>query len=214
MSAVAANSEPPAGSPAPLGKGQREYLIRRAPNCACGAPKRKTEARCDECFGLRFREKGLSPITRFHDDADAMRFVDENPGGASLGEIARAFGLTRERVRQIESVALPKLRERLQRAGISREDLQEWLAGIAEGRRLPEREPDRVLAQRRRSTLTLVPLAPKEIDVSPTIAVCIALLEDSEARGRRAAIVAGVIRARAHELDVAESIAVAMGGTP
>lgn len=47
--------------------------------------------------------------------------------GMSLDEVARAFGITRERARQIETAALRKLKIALQKRGISPEDiLPDW----------------------------------------------------------------------------------------
>jgi RNA polymerase nonessential primary-like sigma factor len=42
---------------------------------------------------------------------------------ATLEELAREIGVTRERVRQIQAEALDKLRERLKRKGLDREAL-------------------------------------------------------------------------------------------
>lgn len=39
-----------------------------------------------------------------------------NPDGLTLEEVGRVFGLTRERIRQIEAVAIRKLRLREERA--------------------------------------------------------------------------------------------------
>lgn len=68
-------------------------------------------------------------------DADAVRaLVASDPehfraggsspkGGMTLEEVARAMGLTRERVRQIEANAIRKLRYELAQRGLSLEDL-------------------------------------------------------------------------------------------
>ncbi len=42
-------------------------------------------------------------------------WIDAHHGGASLEEIAGEWGLTRERIRQIEAAALGKLRRALER---------------------------------------------------------------------------------------------------
>ena len=42
---------------------------------------------------------------------------------ATLEELAREIGVTRERIRQIQAEALEKLRERLKRKGLDREAL-------------------------------------------------------------------------------------------
>lgn len=50
--------------------------------------------------------------TRWELDRDAQAFVEQHPNGGTLDEVGQFFGLTRERVRQIEAVALRKLRLR------------------------------------------------------------------------------------------------------
>ena len=50
---------------------------------------------------------------------DFKRFVREHPDGAKLEEIGDFFGLTRERIRQIEHVAMCKLRLMKNRIRIS-----------------------------------------------------------------------------------------------
>lgn len=49
--------------------------------------------------------------------------ASEARGGATLEEIAIELGLTRERVRQIEKLALAKLRRALERGGLGFDDL-------------------------------------------------------------------------------------------
>lgn len=52
-------------------------------------------------------------------DPWAQGWVDAHAHGATLEEVGRALGLTRERVRQVEEVAFRKLRRRAQRLGIA-----------------------------------------------------------------------------------------------
>lgn len=44
------------------------------------------------------------------DDKQAQKVVDENPDGMTLEQVGNVLGVTRERVRQIEVIALRKLR--------------------------------------------------------------------------------------------------------
>lgn len=48
----------------------------------------------------------------FEHDRTAQAFVRLHPNGASLEEVGDAMGMTRERVRQIEAIALRKMRRR------------------------------------------------------------------------------------------------------
>lgn len=67
--------------------------------------------------------------TRFADDPEAQRFVEEHPGGATLEEVGAMFGITRERARQIEAKALAKFPHRLALVGnITVDELRAWLA--------------------------------------------------------------------------------------
>lgn len=43
-------------------------------------------------------------------DEAAQRIVDENPDGARLEAIGHLYGVTRERIRQVETVAMTKYR--------------------------------------------------------------------------------------------------------
>lgn len=49
----------------------------------------------------------------YDDDEACQRFVADHPNGATLGEIGALYGVTRERIRQIEAAALRKLKRRL-----------------------------------------------------------------------------------------------------
>lgn len=53
--------------------------------------------------------EGNREDTPWECDAAAQRFVAEHPGGATLDEVGEFFGISRERVRQIEVQALRKL---------------------------------------------------------------------------------------------------------
>ena len=49
--------------------------------------------------------------SRYEDDIEAQCFVAAHPDGAERGDVAAFFGLSGERVRQIEESALAKMRE-------------------------------------------------------------------------------------------------------
>lgn len=69
----------------------------------------------------------IDAATRYEDDPHAQAFVASHPDGATLEEVSVHFGLTRERVRQIEERALRSLVLRLQLMGISADDVGELL---------------------------------------------------------------------------------------
>lgn len=52
----------------------------------------------------------------------------DSRGGMTLGEVAKVFGMTSERVRQIENAALAKLRARAAELGLSEEELRSVLS--------------------------------------------------------------------------------------
>ena len=58
-------------------------------------------------------------LLEWEDDPGAQAFLASHPGGATLEEVAAALGVTRERVRQIEALALRKCRREAQRLGVS-----------------------------------------------------------------------------------------------
>jgi hypothetical protein len=57
--------------------------------------------------------------TRYEDDPDVQRFIEEHPDGAMLDEIGAYLGVSRERVRQLETEALVSLARGLRRAGVT-----------------------------------------------------------------------------------------------
>ena len=61
---------------------------------------------------------------RWEHDPRAQRFVAEHPSGARLETIGEHFGLTRERIRQIQATALGKVRATLKREQF---DAAAWL---------------------------------------------------------------------------------------
>ncbi len=52
----------------------------------------------------------IDPRSPWADDEVAQKLVRDNPHGMTLDEVGIAFGITRERVRQIEQRAIQKLR--------------------------------------------------------------------------------------------------------
>ena len=71
----------------------------------------------------------------FAEDVACQRFVDAHPGGATLEEIARVVGFTRERVRQLEEQALSAFRRAAAKVGdIDAEDWARLAQNLLEGR--------------------------------------------------------------------------------
>lgn len=84
--------------------------------------------RCDE--HKRWRKDPpdslVSHTTRFEDDPWAVEIARR--GGATLEIVGEALGLTRERARQIEEIALRKLVPRLKLVGVDASDIARILA--------------------------------------------------------------------------------------
>lgn len=98
----------------------------------CGAVVAR---RCSRCYACRWgKDAGVAErLDRpWHEDAASREFVDAHPGGALLEDVAVELGLTRERIRQIEAVALRKLAMRLPLVGIVEADVLAMLAGKAD----------------------------------------------------------------------------------
>lgn len=57
-------------------------------------------------------------LLEWEDDPGAQAFLAQHPGGATLEEVAAALGVTRERVRQIEEIAMRKCRREAERLGV------------------------------------------------------------------------------------------------
>jgi hypothetical protein len=103
--------------------------IRRCSGCGELADVTQIARRCADCSGVWSIEGTLvNPFSRYEDDPAAQLFVAAFPSGATLEDIGEAFGVTRERVRQIEEKALRRFKHRLGIAGITFEDFSEMLA--------------------------------------------------------------------------------------
>jgi hypothetical protein len=99
--------------------------LREAPVCVhCGmnVPEQLTGHRQRLLERLRSLPR-LSGETFWVEDRDLIAWMELNPGPARLEEIGRAFGISRERVRQIVEGALPKLRAQLERQGVTEDEL-------------------------------------------------------------------------------------------
>lgn len=103
----------------------------------CGAIKQVGQARCRDCRGLHITDGRVNAHETFGQDEQARSFVEENVGGATLHEVGLALGVTRERVRQIEEVALRKLRAALRLQGVTLEDVVEVLMRPRPGEDVP-----------------------------------------------------------------------------
>lgn len=86
----------------------------RCKRCGYVARDLSRSGRCGTCAGVHAVEESLvSHFTRYADDPAAQLFVAHFDGGATLEFVGAAFGISRERVRQIEEQAIAKLRRRL-----------------------------------------------------------------------------------------------------
>lgn len=113
--------------------------MRRDPNPKCvvcrrDVPVERRSGRCVDCTGVNAAPEALvSPGSPYSEDLVAQRFVEEHPDGATLEEVGHYFGVTRERVRQMEVTAIEHLKKRCQLAGISREDVAAMLMSRGRG---------------------------------------------------------------------------------
>lgn len=72
--------------------------------------------------------------TRYADDIETQLFVAAFPDGAMLDEIGEFLGITRERVRQLESDAMRSLAKRMRLAGVSEPGDHSAITWIDQGR--------------------------------------------------------------------------------
>lgn len=118
---------------------------RGEPTCPlCGEPKLLGASRCDACRGVHYVHGATVHSTLpFASDKAARAFVEQRGGdGATLDEIGRALGITRQGVEQIEARALRKLKAAAQLAGIRREDIVEILCQrVTRGDDVPSGHP-------------------------------------------------------------------------
>lgn len=70
----------------------------------------------------RERTARTNDAVRFEDDRVCRDLVAANPDGMNLAEIGEALGVTRERARQVEAIALQKVGAICALSGITRED--------------------------------------------------------------------------------------------
>lgn len=83
---------------------------------ATGVPVRRILARInagmtgEALFAPLESRNGMKDRVRFHEDPACIAFVHDHPGGATLDEVAAFLGCSRERVRQLETSAIEKLR--------------------------------------------------------------------------------------------------------
>lgn len=93
----------------------------------------RATGRCDDCATVNQprRPHTVDPWLPYAQDEAAQRFVEEHPDGATLEEVGEALGLVKQRVDQIERVALARFAKRCRLAGISADDV----AGVFTNRR-------------------------------------------------------------------------------
>ncbi len=119
---------------------RNEYLRTwRAPQtyvCGCGAAVATRGARCYSCRWGKGRGLGERLDMPWSEDVASQEFVEAHRGGATLEEVGEELGLTRERVRQIEAVALRKLVPRLALVGVEPDDVAAMLAAKPDDRSL------------------------------------------------------------------------------
>lgn len=82
-------------------------------------PDELSEAACTKRLLLEYMRKCLRPREEM---VLKLRFGLIDNRAHTLREIGETFGLTRERIRQIEVVALRKLRNTFRRLGLNKED--------------------------------------------------------------------------------------------
>lgn len=91
----------------------------------CGGPKMPKRTRCDGCYGLhKLGETFLSQTASYADDARCRHLVRHFRDGMSLEDIGDLLGITRERVRQIEHVAMRHFIARAKLADITADDMR------------------------------------------------------------------------------------------
>jgi len=104
--------------------------------CAlCGEPLdgRGPSVRCEDCAGVELRASEVHPTLPWDRDPTCRAWVAERPDGATLEQVGQALGVTRERVRQIETRALARLATALTKLGVDPADVAGMLAGRGRG---------------------------------------------------------------------------------
>lgn len=165
----------------------------------CGEPAEHVtrSGRCEECEsgdggGVRIRANArmdaaiAHPTLAFEKDYGARAFVVHHRDGATLDEVGRAIGVTRERVRQLEQLAFAKVRDACEREGIDAADLVRGLLTRGEEQAHPHAGVDTLVrVVDRRPVEVVAPHDPKSDPQSPEAVRIAELLEDIDRRADR-----------------------------
>ena len=81
---------------------------------------------------MHHRQSGQHPRTSTYESESTCTLDVAADGNHTLDEVGKYLGITRERVRQIETKALAKVREALGRRGYSAQDIQDAFASHGE----------------------------------------------------------------------------------
>lgn len=82
--------------------------------CSCCGESGHDRRSCDQSIGLvrNSRSRSFDPWhdLEFYEDSDVQEIIKKHPDGMTLEQVGEVIGVTRERVRQIEVIALHKIK--------------------------------------------------------------------------------------------------------
>lgn len=158
----------------------------------CGEPTfdASRSGRCETCAAVKVRpavaDAVVHPTLEFERDHAARAFVVHHREGATLDEVGTAFGLTRERIRQIQQSALVKIRRVCEREGIDVADFVHALANRREEQAHPSVHEDRLVRVVERDPESAqAPNDPKSNPQSPEAIRVATLLDELDRRSAR-----------------------------